>query len=66
VTRLALGAGGARRDGAPFGPVGWHGCGLVVAGHGKQSSDWQWRVEQQRKRVRGDGRNGASLHRGGD
>jgi hypothetical protein len=35
VTWLALGAGRARRHGAPFGLVGRHGGGLVMAGHGE-------------------------------
>jgi hypothetical protein len=38
--------GGARRHGAPFVPIGRHGGGSVVASHGKQSGDRQWRVEQ--------------------
>jgi hypothetical protein len=37
MTWLALGAGGARRHGAPFGLVGRHDGGFVVPGHGDQS-----------------------------
>jgi hypothetical protein len=37
VTQLALDAGGA---------AGWLGGSSVVAGHGEQSGDQQWRMEQ--------------------
>jgi hypothetical protein len=42
----SVGAGGAWRHDAPFGLVGQHRGGSVVAGHGEQSGDQQWRMEQ--------------------
>jgi hypothetical protein len=42
-----LGAGGAHCRGAPFGPVGRHGCGSTVAGDGERR---RWRQEAWLKR----------------
>jgi hypothetical protein len=53
MTQLALGVGGARHHGAPFGQLGWHGGGSVVAGHGEQSGACGRAEAVERERMRG-------------